>query len=952
MSANDQLLQHLLNTLSADNSLRSNSESFLNELIDRHPESLNNLLELSTDTSIPFQIRLVAATFAKNKVKGSWFISETTNKYLKSQEIPTAVKNDIKDKLIGTLLKVSPFEHQSLFRQILNCIEVVLRLDPSWDSRLYEISQNLLQSNSNDVAKLYVSLSLVYQIAKKHCFDGDRSLIESIAEKQFPIYEQMFSGNFSGINDPSTASVFYLILKIYKFCTFVQLPKYLTGDLNNLQDWCNYQLEIIKIEPTFTNAGDDEEEDGPSARDHMLKKCQKWSFANLYRLKRRHAKENNKLLDPQLVNILLSQFIPNILTQYLSLTGHRFTDICHYYLVAFLTDCIPVDTVYEQYIKNNVEPILTSIIVPRLSCTDSKIETLEDDPIEYLRRYIDSASMSIDFKSAEVAANEFVFILCRLRFQDVGQDLLRVIHQIFQEKGSNLYRVEAGLKILNNSWTQMVSSNPEMDEAFQFFILPQLQDASHKWLQTVACETVAEINHQFKDMTLLHQVSSTVNGLITSSSNIVALEVESISALNALCVMPAIRQEASQNITKVMELLLRLNSQYELELTSDLMDDFVLKFSKELEPFAMELCKSLNDQFLQGAQELLTITANSHKDDYEKESQLSQLLGTITTMVVSMNSQKSTTSNMVRTFEPSVSFVLDNAMIAFITEAMDLLETTNFVLKGLTPETWQIYEIVLDSFENYGYEYFDNYGPYFQTVINYGFHDVGIDSDNHVQKLLYLLLNFYQNANDDEEMLEFVFDQTMLIVLNCNNIESIVEPLLKPIFRSLRSLSIDILRSYLRLFIALFLRRPDQIAQLTDNDAQLLSQFIQVWFGNAEELLTTVFDLKLEILSLITLLDSQLPQLDSLKETMLRKLMELIETLPSAIDKRVKLLKMENEGKLDESDFGDGGEAEIDIDDDEYAELNVDTPLDNVNVLEEFKKFVNKNELQIPQLKG
>ncbi|QPG76531.1 hypothetical protein FOA43_003920 [Brettanomyces nanus] len=949
MSVNDQLLQHLLNTLSADNNLRTDSEHYLNDLIDKQPASLTNLLDLATDSSIPFQIRLVAATFVKNKVKGSWFINGATNKYMKIQEIPQSVKDEIKNKLIETLLKVSPFQHQALFKQILNCIEVVLRLDQSWSNRLYEISQDLLQSSGNDISKLYISLSLVYHIAKKHCFDSDRTLIETISEKQFPLYEQMFSGNFSAIKDPSTASVFYLILKIYKFCTFLQLPKYLTHDLNNLQKWCKYQLEIIKLEVTFPDG--DDEDDGPGAHDHVIKKCQKWAFANFYRLKRRHARENNKLLNSQVVSVLISQFIPQIVTEYLSLTGRRFTDICYYYLIAFLTDCITTDPIYQQYIKSNVKPILGSIIVPRLSCTDAKIDTFEDDPVEYLRRYVDSAAVSVDFKSAESSANEFVFMLCRLHLQDVAQDFFSVVQQIFQEKNNNLYRVEAGLKLLNNSWVQMSASNPQMDQAFRFFILPQLQDSNHKWLQTVACETIAEINHQFKDMSLLNEVSSVVNGLIGSSSEFMALQLEGINALNSLCAMPPVRQQTSQSITKVIELLLHLNSQYEMELASDLMDNFVLKFAKELEPFALQLSKSLNDQFLQGAQELVSVMGSSGRDDYEKEAQLAQSLRTLTTMVLSMNSQKSTTSNMVSTFEPSVSFILDNAMIAFLTEAMDLLETTNFILKSLTPETWKIYETVLDSFENYGYEYFDNYGPYFQTVINYGFHNVGIDSDSHVQRALNLLLNFYRNANEDEEMLEFVFDLTMLIVLNCNNTETIIMPLLKPVFKSLSTLSIDVLRVYLRLFIALMMKRPDLISQLTDNDAHTLTQFIEVWFGNSDEQLTTVFDLKLEILGLITLLEAQLPELDRVKETMLRKLMELIEKLPAAIDKRVKLLKMENEGKLDESDLQKGQEVEFDIDDDEYAELNVDTPLDNVNVLEEFKKFVQENQVQMGQLK-
>ncbi|KAF6011934.1 hypothetical protein HII13_002402 [Brettanomyces bruxellensis] len=321
-------------------------------------------------------------------------------------------------------------------------------------------------------------------------------------------------------------------------------------------------------------------------------------------------------------------------------------------------------------------------------------------------------------------------------------------------------------------------------------------------------------------------------------------------------------------------------------------------------------------------------------------------------MVVSMNSQKETTADMVNTFEPSVTFVLDNAILSFLTDVMGLLETSNFVLKAMTPQTWKIYDTVLDSFENYGFEYFDNYGPYFQTVVNYGFQGQSIGSDQRIQKLLKAILNFYNDSNGDDEMLEMVYNISMLIVLNCENVESIMEPLLKPIFKSLTNISIDVLRDYLRLFLALFIRRPDLVNQLTDNNASELTQFVRLWFENSDQLLTTVFDLKLEILALISILEGQVPQLDSMKEVMLRNLLQLIEKLPAAIDKRVKLIKMENDGSMDSSLLVDGDPESFDIDDDEYAELDVDTPLDNVNVLDQFKNFVEKNQLQFSSVMG
>lgn len=913
----DQLLQHLLNTLSSDNTLRSESEKYLREELDQTPASLLDLFDIVADHTIPNQIRLVAATLAKNKIRTSWIVAESDNAYLQAQSIPGTVKDQIKQKLIDTLLKVSPFDSPTVFKQLRNCVQVILRLESSWDESLYQTSQALLDPSSAD--KLYAGLALVYEISKKHCFDDDRTLLDSIVRSQFPIYEQLLTNIPQAATDERTAAIFYQILKVYKFCTYRQLPQFFTEDLTRLRKWVGYMLQLIKL-------------DGGE----MLHKSQKWSFANLHRLQRWHAR-NNGNLDDQSISTLNSQFIPHILTEFLSLAGRTLPPVCSAYLISFLTDSLKSDSIFESYIKGNLKAILQQFIVPLMATTDAKIETYNDDPVEYIRRYLDVSYFISDFKSTDVATVTFIKMLVR-RFEVVAQDLFQTIQDTFSDK-SNPRLHEAGLRMLDTSWEQMAQFNPEMDQAFRFFILPQLR--AGKWLAAIACQVIADIDHKFIDMPLLEEVTGSVNKLIDNNPDDVALQLESINALDTLCNIDAVSQTTSPRVTHIVELLLQLNQDYELDLVPQIMDDFVLKFSKELEPFALQLATQINQQFMEGAQEFVQNAGEG--EDFDKENQLSMLLSTVVSMLLSMTSQKATTQSMLTAIRPSIDLILDNAIEVFLMPALELVETGNRILKQMTPQTWELYNTVLDSFENYGYEYFDLYEEYILTVITYGFNGVSVDSDPHLQRLLTLLLKFYETALEDEEMIQFVLDLLTYIVLNCNNYDSLMDPLLKPIFQSLSSSNMDIKRNYLRLFLSVIVKRPDLVGPLVDNNPKHIGQFVQFWLANSQEKLTTVLDIKLQILAIISLLDANTPGID--QQQLLVKLLDLLQALPAAIDKRVQLLKWEKEGTLDDVVYG---EEEVEIDEYEYAELTVETPLDSVNIIQETNKFFANHSNLLP----
>ncbi|ODV85309.1 hypothetical protein CANARDRAFT_199470 [[Candida] arabinofermentans NRRL YB-2248] len=865
-------------------------------------------LEIGTSSDVPQHIKLVAVTLVKNKIRKAWFIADHHPDVLKTQMISKDEKDYVKSMIVQGLLQ--SVDNKSITQQLVNCMEIILKTSISWDKELMEIAYNLLSAHSDDFNHVYTGLLILYRISKVHTYDGtSREFIENISTRFMPMLESLLESYTTQVpTNPQVGSMIYLILKIYKFCTLTQLPKYFTNDLNLLSKWCAYQFQIIDLPTSSLKEIDiDERPQQP------LIKCQKWAFANLHRIKSKHS--NNKEF-PELSQAIAQHFLPSILQHYWTVIGrwsqskeeNWFSEASLYHLISFITECLPLDNMWES-IRSQLHPILKHVIIPMLSSTEETVELFEDDPQEYLRRYYD---FNNDSKTADLAANTFVYSLTYSRFNDSAMIVMELITEVFnarQQDSTNImtaYQTEACLRILGNVWLKLNSdSSPfkdQLNEIARSFILPQLSDEKHKWLQTRACDTIALTSPQFKDLQLLSEVYEQVMKCF-NASNPLPLRIESADALRYLVSFDPISDATKPNISVIMSELLQISNTHQSELINDIMEDLVSKFSKDLEPYAMELCTNLNSQFLRVAEELLTLQNGTgvfdkvSLEESEKENQAVSILSTITTMVLTMNSQQQITFNLMKTFEPSVRFVLENGMAMMLTNTMNLLESTNTTLKVMAPESWEIFNLVLDSFQNYGFEYTECYLPYFETVCVYGFKGADINNDQNYQQFVLTILKLLEDLDMDvepETMIEFSYDILHFLILSVGD--------------------------------------------------QTFVQFVEMWFTNSENFLKTVFDLKLQILALISLIEANLPIISNNTNDVLLQLVKSFERLPAAIENRVRLMKRDlatpiltETGEYDWGDEDDEEEFE-----DELDQMMRDTPIDHINVVEEFKRFFSK----------
>ena len=64
-----------------------------------------------------------------------------------------------------------------------------------------------------------------------------------------------------------------------------------------------------------------------------------------------------------------------------------------------------------------------------------------------------------------------------------------------------------------------------------------------------------------------------------------------------------------------------------------------------------------------------------------------------------------------------INFIFENAMIVFLTEVIEILESILFVRPEVSPVIWNIFKVAIESFETYAYEYFDSFQPFLKVSL-------------------------------------------------------------------------------------------------------------------------------------------------------------------------------------------------------------------------------------------
>ncbi|KAI5953960.1 hypothetical protein CANMA_004799 [Candida margitis] len=964
----DSLLQALGGTLNADQQVRKSSEQSLH-VYEQQPGFTSYLLDLITEPGIQLGTQIAAAIFFKNRIMNYWIAPEHT-KQPASYFLLENEKADIKNKLVPTLMKA--YKINQIKFSLSTALNGILSYD-KWDELIPVIS-NLLSSQDQD--QIFVGLICLYEYVKSYRWAGLESknfsnpVMENITQETFPIIEQLAQTLVANDGTTITDEMLYLIVKSFKNATFSSLPSYFM-DVNKLGLWCNIHISIIN-KPLPKEVL---EEDILEQRAlHPRVKAVKWCFANMNRLLNKHGggyltKEKNDF-----TQVFLTNFVPEILGAYWKIIEEWsskkvwLSEASLYYMISFLE--LIIETPCWELVGDKLDAIIRHLILPSLQATEETVELYEDDPFEYIRRFFD---VNREQKTSDVSAINFVYRLSNKKFTQTINVIFGIINDIFTQRLGNrgnqdiAMKTEGALRILSTiSYKLDSKSSPchgQVDKMLETYVLPELSNENSTrtpWLTARSCDTIAMFhNHEYSDMQVLEKI---FQGIISCFQNEVQFPIQ-LTAADALATLvqeDSVASHVAEQAPQLLENLLEKSKKYESDILTNVMDTFVEKFAKNLEPYAVELGTKLVEQFLRLGNEILESQSAGGAIEADKEYQASGLLSTLTTLILSTSHASKIGTRLELVVQELINFVLENAMVVFLTEIVEIMESLLYLNQEVSNTMWSMYQSVIDAFETYAYEYFDSFQPFFVGIINKGFTNPQVTMEHpYVQSMMNVCFGILKQDDMDPIFAHSAFEDIELTILAMNTrLASILPNFLSEIFDIYNNLEaqnafdgymlhrLSLIRI---LFASIFVDPVNTLSMIGSKGFTV--EFYKLWIKHCDDF-QSVYGCKLQILCALAIVKSE--AIKSIPEDLVGETADLllnnVAALPNAIRTRNSILTNEisqkDQVKQEGNDEGDDDNndefAEIGDLDDEYemdeAEMEAlrETPIDKINGFEEF----------------
>ena len=963
------LLKSLAGTLDASLDVRKRSEKELHQY-EIHPGFTAYLLSLMVEEDVPLGVKISAAILFKNRVVNYWVLpanKEPNNMYIGNEE-----KETIRDNIVLTLTKI--YKNSQLRVQVTTALHNILGAE-KWEA-LIPLMKKLI-SEGNNIDYVYTGLLCLYEYTKNYRWTGLESpnssnpVLEDITIEIFPALEVLLENLISSDDSQVSDEMLYLTVKVFKYTTYSSLESYLKQP-DNLGKWSTLQLQIISRPlPSYVL-----KEDSLDLRSSLPRiKAVKWCFGNFYRMLMRHGGgfSTRDKADNPFAKMFLQNFVPEILNSYWNIIEKWsskqiwLSEDTLYYLISFLEQL--VETPDWPLLQEKIDAVLEHIVLPTLSANNDTIELYEDDPEEYIRRFFD---INRESNTADVASINLVFRLAEKKFNETIGSLLTIIRNVCDKRHVDRQNLEVAkeaegalriLATLSHKLEKKLSPvHGQLDQVLHYLVNPEMSTETmvcYPWLTARACDTLSMFFRKYSDELILQDIFQGVVRCFQNEGQF-PIQLTAIDALNTLVEDEKVASFIADQVPQLMSTLLDMSKKFESEILTGVMNSFVEKFSSNLAPYAQELSSSLGHQFIKVASECLEReSSDSGNLDLDKEYQASGLLGTLNTLIVAVNSSPDVAASIELVVEEIAKFVLDNAMVTFLTEIIEMLESILFSTQKVSPSQWSIFLTTLDAFDTYAADYFDTFQPYFEAVINYGFTKDDVTVENpFVQRLMSICFNTCKSDDLDPIFADCSLLLLELIILAMKDRFLTLLPRFLPeiyaIFMNLESEDafdghmlhhLSILKIF---FASIYVDVHTSVQFLRDKN--FLDSFFQLWIRYSDDF-QSVYGCKMQIISSLFILTecdlSVLGSQDTVNE-IIDILFSNLLSLPQAILTRQEILSDEHgmkqyaanvkdEEEEGETDFYNDALLNEELDDDE-AELEAmkQTPIDNVNVYDVF----------------
>lgn len=894
------LLQCFSGTLEASANVREQAEAQLRQF-SRRPGFLGACLDIIS-SQVPPGVRKAAAVYFKNRVLRYWNHP--------NEGIDEGEKPGVKERIVPVLAGV---DHQTK-HQLIPVLRVLVSFEyPAQWPELLSQTGTLLQNT--DELSLYTGVLCFSEIARYYRWvsnDERHNELDTIITQVFPHLLHVGNAILSSEISELSAEILKLILKLYKFVTYFDLPVVLQTR-EALVAWGQFHCNVTKLSPPQYVLS-------PSLAElercqTQIAKCYKWSVANVERLFRRYALRDlsAKFKYNDFRAVFVGEFVPALMEVYLLLidqwcNGNRWLGSATlYHLLEFLSHCVTQKetwAIFLPYAENIVSHLVYPLLVPS---TDS-LELFEDDPADYINLKMDN----FDELEPDIAALGLLVTMASKRKKSTLEPIVQFAYQELSRlqqlpEDLEVARKKDGASRLVGGVSHLLTQQgspyaAQMEKFLAELVLPNF-GSRHEFLVARTLDVCAK----FSDLMFeLPQTTAVLfQGVLApfTADTTVSLPVmlQAALAVQAYIHHDQFRQVLSGIIVPTMSKLLALLGQVDNDAVSMVMQECVENFSEQLQPFGVDLMKNLVEQFLKLAQALTdasNVDVNDLEDDFvdngDKVMAALGLLNTMISILLSFENSPEICIQLEETFSPAIEAVLLNDLDDLLAEVGELIENSLFLLRSVTPLMWRHFSKLADSFtDGIALMYTEELLQCLRNFMVFGAADLAKSPELNI-KFMKIIANVIQGEEGMVDYSDIVLacelGQTLILSLQYNSPLYIAElsksiiPVLALNQMDAKHVKNNSLAVALANYVAACLVYDCSSIVAVMEEHNHLASFVAQWCALIPQL-KRVYDIKLSILAIISLLNHPdvLQKMPAMANVAGSKLARLFGELPTAM---------------------------------------------------------------------
>jgi hypothetical protein len=213
----------------------------------------------------------------------------------------------------------------------------------------------------------------------------------------------------------------------------------------------------------------------------------------------------------------------------------------------------------------------------------------------------------------------------------------------------------------------------------------------------------------------------------------------------------------------IMQQLLHLTNEIDIDILTNVMEEFVEAFAEHLTPFAVQLCAQLRDTFMRIMEEVTQ--ANQLKSDDPNQEEMEEIsektmaamgvLKTIGTLVLSLESTPEILQQLELIVLPVITYTLQNCVMDLYDEIFEIIDSCTFSAKAISSTMWGVLELIYNTFDANNEDqvgaihYINEMLPALENYINYG-KDVFCTNDQ-LKQVMYSIIERLMKSEELHE---------------------------------------------------------------------------------------------------------------------------------------------------------------------------------------------------------